>query len=467
MRFSRRPALLAILLAAAASPLVGPPGASAQPGPSNSKSIYEKFSPSLVTVQYVWENEARRQEITALGIVIGEDGLVMTPLITFSPAIPDEQMKDFKIVIPRSDTDHEELEASFLGRDERHQLAFVKLKTPRKLPAVTFEDKPLEVGEQVFSIGMLPKDSGYKTFLNISSVAARLRGETAAYLVGGPLVNVGGIVANASGEAVGFVFPQGESPFFLFDPRLAQGGPQTRFFVPTFEFAPAFAALPVEGKPQQLPFTGIFGLNGLSKDVSEVFGLIGKPAVEIGEVVPGSPAAVAGLEKGMIITELDGQPLERGDQPEELGGILGRKLLRKNVGDTITFTVLKKRGDAPAPIKLTLTERPPQPNTAKRFFAEDLGYTVRETVFIDLYRKKLAPDTKGVVVDFIKPNSQAATARLARADLVTQMNSQPVTDLASFKTAYETFRRDRPKDAIVLQVVREGGTQVLRIEPPQ
>lgn len=456
--------LLAALLATTLSPLT----ASAQANPG--KAIYEKLSPSLVVVQYVWENEARRQEITAVGIVIGEGGLVVTPLITFSPAIPDEQMKDFKIIIPKQDTDHEELDATFLGRDERHQLAFVKIKDPAKaaaLPIVKFVDKSVDVGDTLFSVGMLPKDSGYKTYLNTATNAVRLRGETAAYLVSGPLVNVGGVVTNTAGDAIGFVFPQGEAPFFLFDPRLAQAGAQTRFFVPTFEFAPGLAAIPEAGKPQSLPFSGIFGLTGLSKDVAEVFGLVGKPAVEIGEVIPNTPAALAGLEKGMIITEIDGQPIERADQPEELGGILGRKLLRKNVGDTVTFTVIKKRGDAPTPVKITLTERPAQPNTAKRFFAEDLGYTARETVFIDLYRKKLPPDTKGVIVDFVKQSSQAATARLARGDLVTQMNGQPVTDLASFRAAYEAFRKERPKEAIVLQVNREGATQILRIEPPQ
>ncbi|MFN4242910.1 MAG: PDZ domain-containing protein [Tepidisphaerales bacterium] len=455
---------LALALAAAVlTSASATPAASANPV----REIYDRVSPSVVVVQYVWANEARRQEITAVGLVVGEGGLVMTPLITFAPAIPDEQMQDFKIVLPRVDTDHEELDAVFLGRDERNQVAFIRLKEPRDLPVIRFLDRPLEVGEPVLSIGLLPKDAGYKTYVNVASIAARVRGETSAFLVSGPLANVGAVVLNMAGEAVGLVIPQGEAPFFLFDPRLGQTGPNTRFFIPSFEFLPAFSDLPTPGQPQRLPFTGIFGMSGLSRDLAEVFGLVGQPAVEIGDVIPDSPAAKAGLEKGMIIVGFEGQPLTRGDQPEELGMILGRQILRRQVGETVRFSVIRKRGDSPVEVPVTLAERPPQPNTAKRFFAEDLGYTVRDAVFIDLYRQRLPQTTRGVVVDFIKPNSQAATARLERGDLVTQMNGNPVASVDDFRSQYETFRRDRPRDAIVLQVQRPAGTQIIRIEPPQ
>lgn len=431
------------------------------------REIYNRVTPSMVVVQYVWANEARRQEITAIGLVVGADGLVMTPLITFAPAIPDEQMQDFKIVLPRVDTDHEELDAVFVGRDERYQVAFVRLKEPRDLPVLRFVDRPLEVGEPILSIGMMPKDAGYKTYVNQAFVAARVRGETAAFLVSGPLANVGGVVLNTAGEGVGLVIPQGEAPFFLLDPRLGQVGPNTRFFIPTFEFAPALTDLPTPGQPQRIAFTGIFGMSGLSRDLAEVFGLVGTPAIEIGDVIPDSPAARAGLEKGMIIVGFEGQPLTRGDQPEELGMILNRQILRRKVGETVRFSVIRKRGDNPVEVAVTLGERPAQPNTAKRFYAEDLGYTVRDAVFIDLYRQRLPQTTRGVVVDFIKPNSQAAAARLERGDLVTQMNGNPVTSVDDFRTQYETFRRDRPRDAIVLQIQRPAGTQIIRIEPPQ
>lgn len=432
------------------------------------RAIYQKASPSMVAVSYVWEREVGKQELVSVGVVVGEDGTVIFPLAAVPAALPDIQLKEFKVIVPKVDTDHEELDAVFLGRDERHNVAFVKIKdASKKLPVLTFTDKKVDIAEPIYSVGVLPKESGYKTFLSMGTVAALLRGETPSILMSGALADVGGVAFNSGGEAIGYVFPQPNATLFLEprDPR--QSSDNTTFFVPASEILPAIAKPPVEGKPAPLPYTGIFGMTGLSKDLAEVMDLKGKPAAEIGDVIPGSPAEKAGLLKGMIIIEIDGQKLEQADQPEELSGIISKKIVMKNPGDTITFTVIEKKGAEPKKIAITLTERPAQPNTAPRFYAEDLGYTVRDAVFLDLYSRKLPLDSKGVVIDFIKPQGAAATAQLKRGDMVTKLNDQPVTDVAAFKTEYEAFRKDKAKEALVLQVVRAGATQIIRIEPPQ
>ena len=51
--------------------------------------------------------------------------------------------------------------------------------------------------------------------------------------------------------------------------------------------------------------------------------------------------------------------------------------------------------------------------------------------------------------------------------MVVELNGREVKDLAQFKTEYEQFRKDRPKDAVVMVVLREGKNQTIRIEPPQ
>jgi S1-C subfamily serine protease len=88
-------------------------------------------------------------------------------------------------------------------------------------------------------------------------------------------------------------------------------------------------------------------------------------------------------------------------------------------------------------------------------------------VFMDTYVRKLAPDAKGVVVSIIKPQSSAAAAKLQGNDLITEMNGEPVENLEQFKTALEAIRKDKPRDALVLVVLRDANTQTIRIEPPQ
>jgi S1-C subfamily serine protease len=71
------------------------------------------------------------------------------------------------------------------------------------------------------------------------------------------------------------------------------------------------------------------------------------------------------------------------------------------------------------------------------------------------------------VVAYVRPASAAASAGLKINDFVKEINSAAVEGLGEFKSQYSDFRKNSPKDVVVLVVVREGGTQVIKIEPPQ
>src|SRR4051812_40326898 len=95
--------------------------------PIDPQRLYERITPSLVAVQYIWENELSRQEINGAGIIVGDDGLVMTslslvdvPIRGTTLRIPDEQMKEFKIIVPSQKHEHDEIPATFQGRDDRN-----------------------------------------------------------------------------------------------------------------------------------------------------------------------------------------------------------------------------------------------------------------------------------------------------------------------------------------------------------
>src|SRR6478609_7496569 len=81
--------------------------------PEAAQKLYEKVTPSLVPVQYVWQNELSRVDLTGAGIIVREDGLVMVSMSMFPMQVPDAQMKEFKILIPREDGEPKELEAVF------------------------------------------------------------------------------------------------------------------------------------------------------------------------------------------------------------------------------------------------------------------------------------------------------------------------------------------------------------------
>src|SRR3954465_12270621 len=123
--------------------------------PDEARKMYDDISPSLVAVQYTIDGEFGRREFIGQGVVISEEGTVIASLALFPTQIPDEQMKDFKIILPGDE--EKELDAVFLGRDERSDLAFLKTKETQKWKALKFEEQALKVGDEIISIGLLPK----------------------------------------------------------------------------------------------------------------------------------------------------------------------------------------------------------------------------------------------------------------------------------------------------------------------
>ena len=462
----------------------------AQKTPATSPAnLLDRVKPSLVVVQYTYEGELGRRDLVAMGVVVRGDGLTIVPSEFTPRQLPDEQIKDFKLIIPGDD--EQEIDATLLGRDERYNLTFVlpKKKPTTPMMPVKFSDTAVVPGDTIRSVGLLPKQAGYGPYEYSAHVAALLRGPVPQVLVdGGGMTVTGSVVFNDAGVAVGLVGPQndrvlvvgdrvlplGDRGLMLDDPRNPNATIEnpTRAFVPASDFLPALQNPPTANRAIAYPFIGITQLTGLSKDVADFYGLKGKVAVQVGDVIPDFAAAKAGLKKGDVIVSLDGKPLERGDLPEEAPLIFNRKISRMSVGQTVTLGVIDgpttQPSDAkPKDVGVTLGERPAPASRAKRFYAEDLGFTARDTAFEDTYSRKLPADSHGVIVAFVRPQSAAASAALESSDFVRQINQTPVADVAQFKQQYEAFRKSTPKEAVVLEVLRNGNTQIIRIEPPR
>lgn len=459
----KRTSVLIPLLALAAS-------APAALSPEAARELYNRISPSLVAVQYVFQDELQRHELTGAGIIVSEDGLVMAPTTMFPEQFPDSQMKEFKILVPREDGEPKEIDAIFQGRDERTGIAFLKAKQTQHWKPLEFTDTRVEVGDPVYSVGMLPKGANYKSYLTEAVISAALRGEIPQVLVsGGGLAAMGSPVFNADGKAIGIVASIGQSPL-LNDPRseqLAMIANPPRLYVPARDFLLGIADPPTPDRPIKLPWMGLAAMSGVNKDLADVLGLGDQPAIQVGDVVPNAPADKAGIKPGDIIVKVDGKPLERGDEPAELPGIMSRRLLRHHPGDAVTVSVMREKDQPLKKIQVTLDEQPKRANLARRFYAEDLGFVARELVFQDIYQLKLPPDQKGVYVALLRRQAAAQSGGLKVGDVITRLNNEPVTDIEQFEKDYKQIRKDKPHEAIVLEVHRGDREDTVRIEPPQ
>jgi S1-C subfamily serine protease len=254
----RRHLFLAMLLIAAAAPNVRAADAVAP------HDVYDRVAPSLVIVRFTYDGELGRRELFTSGVVVSADGLVIVSG-GFTPSqLPDTQMIDFKIIIPGDE--ETEIAAEFQGRDERTGMSLIKATESHDWKALKFEDATLQVGDPLYSVGLLPKDAGYKPYLTTASVSSLLRGPVPQVLVtGGGVGVVGSPVLNAQGQAVGMVHAQRDSsPFMSDDPTVSFNAvlDPPLVFVPSRDFLLSISDPPSKEKPLKIPHLGVSQLKG-------------------------------------------------------------------------------------------------------------------------------------------------------------------------------------------------------------
>lgn len=436
-------------------------------------SLRERVSKSLVVVRYTFENELGRRELEGQGVVVSEDGLTICSLSVMPLVLADSQIRSVKLVIPAEiagGIEPEEIPAKLIARDDRCDLLYVRPNEARTWTALKPVDATFDAGQTVFSVGLLHKSAGYTPYVRQAMISATLRGPVPLVLTDNGLCVVGSPVLSESGEFVGIVNEQSDQNPFLNPPdqnTFSNIANPPRLFVPAGDFMLFISGVPTEPTELPVPWIGVAAMNGVSKEVADYFGLGTTPAVQIGEIVPGAAADAAGLKSGDIVVSVNGNEIPRGDTTEELPMILGRMLQRFDVGQVVTFGVVREPKAKPIDILLTLGKRPAGPNTASRFWAEDLGFTVRGLVFQDRYLRRVDPDFTGVAVTFVKQGSSAQAGLIRPGDVITRINQTAVVDVEQFEKEYKAFRAASPKDAVVFEVLRGVQTEIIRIEPPR
>jgi S1-C subfamily serine protease len=458
-----------VMLAALFSTAGATPAALSQP---QAESLYNRVSQSLVVIQYVWQSELGPHDVSLPGVVIDDHGLVMTSAALFDLRIPEAQMKDFKVLRVIDGQDPIELSATFQGRDDRSAMAFVRVSDYADLKPLKFIDYTARVGEQIYSVGMMPKEAGYKPYLASGMISSISSGERFAANVQGSLAAGAAPVVDADGNGIGFVDmphaqPHSSGKAAENDESQNATPLQATSFTPSHEFIDFLGAHNVpSGKDASVAWLGIFEMAGLKKEEAAYYGLK-SPGIQLMALAHGGPAENAGLKPGQVLVSLNGQPLKHGDTVEQMPLLLRRDLVRMAPGQKITFGVVSQKGDAPKDVVVTLGQSPPSFPTAQRFWTPDLGFGVRDIVYIDRYAQQLDPEVQGVMVSLVKPGSLAQAAGLVPNEFVSTLNGVSITDVADFQKKLESSEKTHPHEAIILLVRQHGQDQTIRIESPQ
>jgi serine protease Do len=185
---------------------------------------------------------------------------------------------------------------------------------------------------------------------------------------------------------------------------------------------------------------------GVPKDVKGVL---------VSDIMDDSPAKKAGFERGDVIVEYDGKPM---DSPAHLRNAVAQTV----VGKKVTVKLIREK--KPKSIELTIAE---QPKNLAQAGVEEGGESVAPAGLLSdvevrelntelAGRYGLKSSDHGVVVVRVKPGSPAEEAGVREGDLVLEVNRKAVGTLK----AYEHVAANLPKDQAVLLLLRRQGRAI-------
>lgn len=244
--------------------------------------------------------QARKVSSLGSGFIIDPSGIVVTNNHVIGKA--DE--------ITVNLSDGTQMPAKVIGRDQKTDLAVLKVESKKPLPFVKFGSSgQMRVGDWVLAIGN-PFGLGGSVSAGIISAANRNinSGPYDSFLQTDAAINrgnSGGPLFNMDGEVIGvntaIISPSG-------------GSIGIGFAIPSDIVRNVVSQLQEFGETRR----GWLGvrIQSVTDELAESFGLLKARGALIAEVTPGGPAAAAGIKAGDVIIRFNGQDVpEMGDLP--------------------------------------------------------------------------------------------------------------------------------------------------------
>jgi serine protease Do len=333
------------------------------------------------------------------GFIISADGYILTNAHVVNEA--DEVLVKLY--------DKREFKAKIIGADKRTDVALIKIEATG-LPRVTIGDpNALKVGEWVAAIG---SPFGLENTMTAGIVSAKGRALPQENYV--PFIqtdvainpgNSGGPLFNLRGEVVGV-----NSQIY----SKSGGSMGLSFSIPIDVAIDISNQLKANGRIAR-GWLGI-GIQEVTKELAESFGLKQTNGALIAGVEKNSPADKGGLEAGDIILKFDGKPITTSsDLPRVVaatkpGKVVPVEVVRKGANKTLQLGVGEmpnEQGEAPA-----VSKEPVKPEANK------VGLTLRE---LTPQQKRKLNGKNGLLV--IESSGAAAQAGIRRGDVILGLNN--------------------------------------------
>jgi len=393
------------------------------------------------------EQQPREQREHSLGsgVIVNPDGYILTNNHVVEGA------SDVQVTL----SDKRQLKAKVIGTDPRTDIAVLKIPASNLATVTIGDSTKAKVGDIVLAIGD-PFGIGETVTMGIVSAKGRrdlrLEGpegyedfiQTDASINPG---NSGGALVNTRGELIG-----------INTAIISNGGGGNQgigFAVPVNMARTVMEQILKTGKVTR-GFLGV-SIQEVTPDLAKAFNLPSAEGALVGDVTPDSPGAKAGLQKGDVITALNGQKVS--DYHD----------LRLRISQTAPNTAVKLevyRNGQKQEMSATLSEFPEKAQAAANTPGQGEtpaleGVQVENLTSEITQQLNLPSGTHGVIITRVDPDSTAAETGLQRGDVIQEVNRKAVNNVEQFRAAV----RGASNQPLLLLVNRGGNTQYVVITP--
>jgi serine protease Do len=394
--------------------------------------------------QYRGRDEALVQNSLGSGVIVTNEGHIITNNHVVA------QVDEIEVQLSDGRTE----KARLVGADSQMDIAVLKIDNPSVKPLVLADSDSVQVGDFVLAIGNPfgfeeTVTDGIISYKGRASEVGELLQTNAAINPG----NSGGPLINLRGEVIGI------NTAIISTSGTSAG---VGFAIPSNTVRTALESLLKQGRI-------IRGYLGVQMRVTQQ----GQPmpsaeGVEVDEIVPGSPAEDAHLQKGDVIRKFDGHDVKSFN---DLRKLVAQADLNKKVDLEIT------RSGKPMTVSTQIKEQPagyqtgqvgPQQTPAQQNPDQEegensggLGGIQVGDLTPTLARQLDLPNgVHGVVVTDVDQDD--GSVDLQKGDVIEQVNQQPISSVADYNKVVSSLDPSQPQ---VLSVCRHRARSFLVLRP--
>lgn len=397
------------------------------------------------------EDRPRRVQSLGSGFVIDPSGILITNNHVIEGA--DEITANFN--------DGTKLIAEVVGRDEKTDIAVIRVTPEKPLPALNFGSaENLRVGDWVMAIG---NPFGLGGTVTVGIVSARNRDINA-----GPYDNF--IQTDAS-------INRGNSGGPLFNMEGEVIGINTAIISPTggsigIGFAiPAETALKVVNQLREFGETrrGWLGvrIQSVTDDIAESLSMEKAEGALVAGVTKDGPAEAAGIQAGDVIVEFDGKPVEsmpelpRMVADEAIGKEVKVIVLRKGERQEISVTLGRLEDAEKEMSALDSGDDASEPPMAT--VAGPLGLTLTDLTPALREKYEISSEVDGVLVTEVAEESPSFEKRVQAGDVIVEVSQEPVSTPDEVTARIDELKKDGRKSALLLLANKAGDLRFVAV----